>query len=187
MMRSVFNRARGNTKARLFAAINARRVVEFYYHGGYRTAEPFCLGVTLAGGADNESLLCYQVGGHSEYGGTVGWKLYRVSEISELEMTREKFSGDRPGYDLANPEMATIYGCIAPEKGDRARLEAKAAPAPKMAAAGIKTMPWVKDTMPLYKMPRQKAPAPLTHNELMRRFRFAHPHPLPELYTHVFA
>ena len=77
------DRARQRTRAALCSAIKTRRIIEFYYHGGYRKAEPFCLGVVMAGEADNESLLCYQTGGYSEYGNLVGWKLFRSSEISD--------------------------------------------------------------------------------------------------------
>jgi hypothetical protein len=159
--------ARDKTRAAICSAIKSRRVIEFYYHGGFRTAEPFCLGVVMSGEADNESLLCYQIGGHSEYGNTVGWKLYRASEISDLVITRERFNGDRPGYDPDNLEMATVYCSV---------------------SIGADAEYGAEETgKPHYETPRKQAAAELTHNELMRRFRFTHPIPLTELYTNIIA
>jgi len=167
----VITRARTRIRAAICSAIKSRRVIEFYYQGGFRTAEPFCLGVVMPGEADNESLLCYQVGGHSEYGNPVGWKLFRASEISDLEITGERFSGNRPGYDPDNLEMTTVYCCVSLGTG----ADGGAEPAPKV------------EKMPYYETPQKPTPSYLTHNELMRRFRLSHPIPLPELYTNIFA
>ena len=146
------------------AAIRSRRIIEFYYHGGYRTVEPFCLGVVLSGGADNESLLCYQIGGFSELREVVGWKLYRASEMEDIEVSNEQFSGDRPGYDPNDVDMAVIRCYVTPAK---VTPEAAAAPTRgKLQEAEL---------------------VDLTHNELMRRFRFTHPIPIPEFYTYIFS
>jgi len=167
----VITRARTRIRAAICSAIKSRRVIEFYYHGGFRTVEPYCLGVVLSGEADNESLLCYQIGGYSELLQPYGWKLYRASEISELEISKERFSGDRDGYDPDNLEMTTIYCCVSPGTG----ADGGAEPAPKV------------EKMPYYETPPKPMPLYLTHNELMRRFRLSHPIPLPELYTNIFA
>jgi len=88
------------------SAIQSRQVIRFYYNGGFRTAEPFCYGVSTAG---NEVLRAYQTGGYSESGNPVGWKLFRVSEISSLTTTGEKFFGIRPDYNPQDSAMTTIY------------------------------------------------------------------------------
>ena len=155
--------ARKRIRATLCSAVKSRRVVEFYYHGGFRTAEPYCLGIVMSGEADNESLLCYQVGGHSEYGGTEGWKLFRASEISDLEITGEPFRGDRVGCDLEELGIKNIYCCVSP---------------------ALETVPGTATGAPSCETPQ--AAGYLTHNELMRRFRFYHPIPVTELYTNVF-
>ena len=157
-------RARDRTRAAICSSIKSRRIIEFYYHGGYRTVEPFCLGVVLSGEADNESLLCYQIGGFSELREVVGWKLYRASEMEDIEISREQFGGDRLGYDPDGVDMVTIYCSVIPVKE-----------APKAAA------------VPTYGTLRKPEPRYLTHNELMRRFRFTHPIPIPELYTYIFS
>ena len=155
---------RDKIRATICSAIRSRRIIEFYYHGGYRTVEPFCLGVVLSGGADNESLLCYQVGGFSELREVVGWKLYRASEMEDIEVSNEQFSGDRPGYDPNDMDMAVIRCYATPTKV-----------APKAAAA------------PTHGKLQEAELVDLTHNELMRRFRFTHPIPIPEFYTYIFS
>jgi len=156
---------REKTRETICSAIKSRRTIEFYYHGGYRTVEPFCLGMVMSGERDNESLLCYQVGGFSELREAVEWKLYRASEMEDITVLNEQFGGDRPGYAPDDIDMIAIYCCVTPVRG---APEVKAAVKPKI--SGI-----------------QKADArALTHNELMRRFRFTHPIPIPDLYTYMF-
>jgi hypothetical protein len=149
-LRGLFNSAnrKETNRSALCAAINARRVIEFSYHGGYRTVEPYALGITMRGDADNESLICYQTGGQNDLDQGGGWKLYRVSEMEEIKLSREQFPGNRPGYDPDNIDMVEIV-C-------RVRLEV-----PRSVPAGVPPM----------------APQALTHNERMRRFRFDHPLP----------
>ena len=150
----------------LCAAIKSRRVVEFDYHGRTRTVEPFCLGMVIAGQADNESLLCYQLGGYSDLGVPVGWKLYRASEITGLKVSDTSFSGSRPGYDPEHLAMARVYCFVTPETVVECAPELAAAPeveteSEKGAPADVTAGP---------------APA-RGHNELMQRFRFTHHDP----------
>jgi len=156
------DKARERTRATLCAAMEKRRVIEFSYHGGYRTVEPFCLGIVRSGDADNESLFCYQTGGFSDLRESVGWKLYRASEIRGIELTGDTFTGGRSGYDPDDTGMENVYCRVIP-----------AAPAVLEAgpAAAVTAMPAARG---------------FTHNELMRRFRFGHPVPVPELYSHIF-
>ena len=90
----------------LCSAIHSKKVIRFYYNGGFRTVEPLCYGVSTAG---NEVLRGYQTGGYSESGNPIGWKLFRVSEISLLIITDEHFDGIRPGYNPNDSAMAIIY------------------------------------------------------------------------------
>jgi hypothetical protein len=162
--------ARDRTRAAICSAVKSQRIIEFYYHGGYRTVEPFCLGVVMSGEADNESLLCYQVGGYSELREVVGWKLYRASEMEDIGLTAEHFTGDRPGYDSDEVGMTTVYCSVSP--GIYAEVRTKE-------ATKIEPVPDYVSKKPVSVF--------LTHNELMRRFRFTHPLPLPEIYTNIFA
>ncbi len=165
---------RGKNRGTLWASIQARRVIEFYYHGGYRTVEPYALGVTRHGHADNESLFCYQLSGFSDLNDAAGWKLYRISEMEEIKVSREQFSGDRPGYDPEDIRMVEVFCCVQPEK--TAIKEVKEIPEPP------ETEP-----PPVYIAPRPPAPESLAHNELMRQFRLTHPLPIPELETYIFS
>jgi len=168
---------RERIRGTLWASIQARRIIEFCYHGGYRTVEPFALGIVRYGNADNESLLCYQIGGYSDLNETVGWKLYRTSEMEDISVSREQFSGDRPGYDPDKIDMVKIYCCITPVKKTEAAVKVIPKEEPKVEVAPL----------PSYEPPQKPVIKNLTHNELMRRFRFTHPVPIPEIYTIVLS
>ena len=73
--------------------------------------------------------------------------------------------------DPDSVDMVTINCCVSPGKYDKGRAKE----APKI------------EPMPSYEAPKKLVTVFLTHNELMRRFRFNHPIPLPELYTNIFA
>lgn len=87
------------------AAISSKKVLRFYYKGGYRSVEPFCHGISTA---RNEALRGYQVSGYSESGKPIGWKFIRVSEISNMTITNEQFNGKRPGYNPNDSAMDSI-------------------------------------------------------------------------------
>ncbi len=90
----------------LCEAILQRKVIHFSYDGGYRIAEPHCYGTSRDG---NELLRAYQIGGHSESGNPIGWKLFRLDELSSLSIREDSFSGPRPQYNPNDPAMASIY------------------------------------------------------------------------------
>jgi hypothetical protein len=165
---------REKTRGTLWAAVQARRIVEFFYHGSHHAVEPFALGITRQGKADNESIICYQLGSYSDIHDVEGWKLYRIAEIDKLKVSPEQFTGDRPGYDPDNIDMVEVYCCVQPPKTATDKT------------MKIRPPPEVK-TPPVYPAPRSPPPrGSMTHNELMRQFRFTHPASLPELYvTHL--
>jgi hypothetical protein len=88
------------------AAIRGRAVIQFYYGGGLRTAEPYCHGTSHAG---NEVLRAYQTGGFSESGNPIGWKLFEVGEISIIRQTGATFSTNRSGYNPNDSHMMSIH------------------------------------------------------------------------------
>jgi len=149
-------------KQEICSAINAKRIIKFDYHDGLHLVEPFCLGA-LPGGAVNESLRCYQISGASILDNPIGWRLYRLSDISSVEITGEHFTGDRPGYDPDNSEMATIYCAISVNMKDYRRLK-------KAARPNYQSEITIQD----YNHPKKEVSRVLSHNELMRRFRFFH-------------
>jgi len=87
-------------------AIALRQLIRFNYDGGYRIVEPFCYGMGTAG---NELLRAYQVEGYSKSGRPVGWKLFRVSQITGLSTTGQYFTDIRPGYNPQDSAMKTIF------------------------------------------------------------------------------
>jgi len=92
--------------ARICNAIRDRKVIRFYYNGGFRTVEPFCHGISTAG---HDILRGWQTGGYSESGESQGWKLFRVDDMSSLTITDEVFEGRRPRYNPSDSAMTTIY------------------------------------------------------------------------------
>jgi hypothetical protein len=149
---------RERNRGTLWASIQDRRIVRFYYRGGYRNVEPYALGITRHGKADNESLICYQISGFCNLGEPVGWKLYRVVEMKDIEVSHERFNGDRPGYDPDNIKMAQVFCCCQPVTPAGEREENTGATDAK--------------PPPVYLAPRPLKS--LTHNERMRRFRITH-------------
>ena len=126
--------------------------------------EPYVLGVTRRGNADNESLICFQFSGFSDLDNPVGWKLYRVSEMEDIKVSREQFPGDRPGYDPENIDMAQVFCCVRPVK-------------PALTDPRETSKPPEVKPQPVHMVPRPPAVKSLTHNEAMQRFHFAHASP----------
>ena len=149
--------SRETKRAVVCTAIKQLRTMEFYYHGSYRTVEPFALGVVLQkNDADNESLVNWQIEGYTDLREPEGWKLYRLSEMEDLEILPDKFSGDRPNYDPDDIAMDKVICCV--------RLR-------RIGGAEPKTLPVLR-YMP--------------HNEAMTRFRYAHPYHFKALQTAVW-
>ena len=91
----------------LCSAIRHRRLITFYYDGGRRTVEPYSHGSSAAG---HDLLSGYQTAGHSTSGTPLGWKMFRLDELSGLAMTDQVFAENRPEYDPSRDDkMATIY------------------------------------------------------------------------------
>jgi hypothetical protein len=175
---------RDNNTLVIASAIRQLRPIEFYYHGGYRTAEPFALGMVLNNQGNNESLLCWQTGGFSDMNESVGWKLYRVADIEGIEVLKDNFFGDRPGYEEKNLEFNKIIACVklVPRPVEEVKTCVPEPPPPVLV---IESSP-----IPAYVPPPPRPivkPQPviryITHNELMERFRYAHPQTIPELDT----
>lgn len=93
-------------KSAICEAIQSRKVLRFYYDGGFRHVEPFCYGL---GTSDNELLRAYQIGGASESNEFRGWKLFKVDEISSLSITDDTFEIRRQGYNPNDSAMQQIY------------------------------------------------------------------------------
>jgi hypothetical protein len=114
----------------------------------------------------------------------VGWKLYRVSDMEDLEVMKEHFTGDRPGYDPEKLEMVTVICCVRPIY--KAEEEVKEPPEPELKIESSPIRPYEPPPAPEI-IPQPVPPTPviryITHNDLMERFRYAHPQTIPELET----
>jgi hypothetical protein len=120
------------------------------------------VGVMMSGRADNESLMCYQTGGLNEYGKPLEWKLYRLSEIEDLEIRGEHFGGERPGYDPDNLPMKTVYCRVLLSRENESQPEY----VPNTLVTKNRKTDYRAATVPVDRF--------LTHNELMQRFHFTH-------------
>lgn len=186
-------------RTELCSAMSSRQVIRFYYHGGLRCVEPYCYGELAY---HTESLLCYQIHGHYEYGGPTGWKLFRASEITNLEVTPERFNPfrreDDTGYDsrfslfesvdcrvvgdMALKDIAEELNFPEPDEGKMPdfinRLEYPAPVADHDKPVNTIPGPADESEIPDYAGQLEYPAAVLGHNELMRRFRLSHPVPV---------
>jgi hypothetical protein len=183
-----FSRAQEQKKALICSAIRQLRPIEFYYQHGYRTVEPFALGIVLTDHEDNLSILCWQTSGFSDLNEIVGWKLYRVSDMDDIEVQNAHFTGIRPGYEPDALEMVQVICCVP-------RIEQAEIPIPVEPPVPVAPVPRIEPIQPIvYCEPVAPPPPPppppvqirpivrvLSHNQLMERFRYAHPQPLPQL------
>ena len=87
------------------AAIQARRLLTFTYDGFRRTVEPHTYGTDRKG---HKALRAYQVGGGSESGEFVGWKLFHVHEMHGISAAPQAFQGPRPNYKRGDQAFARI-------------------------------------------------------------------------------
>ena len=180
-----FSRAQENKQALICSAIRQLRPIEFYYMHGYRTVEPFALGIVLNDRQDNMSILCWQVAGFSDLNETLGWKLYRVSDMEDIEVQNQHFTGIRPGYAPENLEMAQVICCVPAiqqsEEPSPPPPVPLVQPVPELRI--VETPSAVDELPPPPPQPVQIRPIVrvISHNQLMERFRYAHPQPIPQL------
>lgn len=95
-------------KREIIKAIASQNVIEFYYEGELRIVEPHCYGITAAG---NEGLRAYQIRGYSS-SGKLGWKMYNLAKVEDVNITDDKFDGPRSGYQRGDKGMSSIHAEI---------------------------------------------------------------------------
>lgn len=89
-------------------AIANMRCLRVFYDGGYRTIEPYCLGINSKG---NLALRCWQRDGISSSGNPTGWKLMLVGKMGGIEPLAETFS-QHPQYKRGDKAMVTIIAQV---------------------------------------------------------------------------
>lgn len=87
------------------SAIEGRHLLAFTYDGFHRTVEPHTYGVD---GKGHPALRAYQVGGGSESGEYVGWKLFHVHDMQGLMVQPLTFASPRPGYKRGDKAFMSI-------------------------------------------------------------------------------
>jgi predicted DNA-binding transcriptional regulator YafY len=90
-------------------AIMRRQVIEFYYKGGQRLVEPWCLGYS---NRNNQVLRAFQIGGYTKSGDPSGWRLYDLSKVESLVVTTQNFHPSRPDYNPNDSAMASIQCAV---------------------------------------------------------------------------
>ncbi len=86
-------------------AIRTQHLLTFNYDGYMRTVEPHTYGTDRKG---NRALRAYQVGGGSESGERVGWKIFHERDMKGLAVLPHSFQGPRPGYNRVDQLFARI-------------------------------------------------------------------------------
>jgi hypothetical protein len=157
---------RKSTRGNIWAAVQARRILEFNYRGGHLVVEPYALGLTRRGNPRSEALICYQAGNSKDNRNPGSWRLLRTSEIKRLRVSTQQFAGDRAGYNPEKIAMEEIFCCVRTYR-----------PAPDKAVKNRAALSYSLPVHQLYRppAPRPAPPARPSHNELMQRFRSKHP------------
>lgn len=86
-------------------AIQGRNLLSFMYDGYRRMVEPHTYGTDTKG---HTALRAYKVGGGSESGEYVGWKLFHTNEMHGVTVQPLTFAGTRPGYKRGDKAFASI-------------------------------------------------------------------------------
>lgn len=86
-------------------AVQGHNLLSFMYDGYRRTVEPHAYGTDKQG---HSALRAYQVGGGSESGQYVGWKLFHTNEMHGVTVQPQTFAGPRPGYKRGDKAFASI-------------------------------------------------------------------------------
>jgi len=94
-------------------AIGTRRLVSFTLHGRRRIGEPHDYGIIDG----VRRLFFYQVGGESRSGRPYGWRWGDVSNISDLKILGERFSGPRPARSGRHVRWDVLVATVSPRLG----------------------------------------------------------------------
>ena len=89
----------------IIQAVRNQQLLRFSYDGGERVVEPHCYGQTTKG---NEAIRAFQVRGYSSTG-TLGWKMFKLSEATSIEVLEEVFEYPRSDYKRGDKGMSKIY------------------------------------------------------------------------------
>jgi hypothetical protein len=94
---------------RICRAIIEQKILKFYYKGTERVVEPYICGID---GREREILLGYQLEERDFPVRNWGWRLFNLSEMSYLGVTRNEFNTVRTTVSPFNPldlRMKDVY------------------------------------------------------------------------------
>jgi predicted DNA-binding transcriptional regulator YafY len=87
-------------------AIEDKLIVRFSYKWRTRVVEPYLIGVHEE--EDELMLRGFQTEGESESGGLPDWRLFRLTKISGLKITKQEFEPRREIYEPNDPDMKEV-------------------------------------------------------------------------------
>jgi predicted DNA-binding transcriptional regulator YafY len=94
---------------RVCRAITEKKVIKFYYRGTERVVEPYICGIDVH---NRPMLLGYQTEEREYPVRSWGWRLFELSEMSYLGVTRNEFTKPRTTltpFDPMDAHMKEIY------------------------------------------------------------------------------
>lgn len=95
----------------IISAINNSNILQLEYDRKLRIVEPYCFGILHNG---NAALLAYQIEGGSTSGEEEGWKIFLISRIKSIVVSKNRFTDARPDYKAKDKHMRIIYAAWKP-------------------------------------------------------------------------
>ena len=90
----------------IIEAIENNKLIEFEYKGEFRIVEPYTFGISKT---NKDVLSAYQVEGNSNSSNDLGWRLFSIDKIENIELLVETFEPLRAGYNPNDSRMIEIY------------------------------------------------------------------------------
>ena len=87
-------------------AIINRQIIKFTYKDELRMIEPYTYGISSK---NNDILRGYQIEGGSTSSDDLGWRLFTVNKIKNLQILNSKFDLNQEGYNPNDKAMIEIY------------------------------------------------------------------------------
>ncbi len=87
-------------------AIENCKLIEFNYKDEVRVVEPYTFGVSTK---SNDILRGYQVEGGSTSSDDLGWRLFTVAKIENINILERNFEPTQDGYNPNDSAMVEIY------------------------------------------------------------------------------
>ncbi len=93
----------------IIQAIEKRNLLSFTYKNEYRLIEPYTYGISTKG---TDVLSAYQVDGDSNSSDILGWRLFSIENIKNLQTLTDTFIPNRDGYNPNDTRMIRIHKTV---------------------------------------------------------------------------